>query len=177
MNITLSQLDGGLKRILISFLIALTMGVITGLVYLNYTTNYSSSGAIERFKGNESETQSEEFDIPETYAKNISEMLITTHNHVIGFSLIFLPLTIIFFFNSVITGVLKNILIVEPFFSTVISFGSLWLVRFVSSDFIYLTIISAVLIYSSYFIMAGVSLYELIFTNSGKQNSNSNSLD
>lgn len=177
MNITLSQLDGGLKRILISFLIALTMGVITGLVYLNYTTNYSSSGAIERFKGNESETLSEEFDIPETYAKNISEMLITTHNHVIGFSLIFLPLTIIFFFNSVITGVLKNILIVEPFFSTVISFGSLWLVRFVSSDFIYLTIISAVLIYSSYFIMAGVSLYELIFTKSGKQNNNSNSLD
>ncbi|HEX7358443.1 MAG TPA: hypothetical protein VF270_12100 [Ignavibacteriaceae bacterium] len=177
MNITLSQLDDGLKRILISFLIALTMGVITGLVYLNYTTNYSSSGAIERFKGNESETLSEEFDIPETYAKNISEMLITTHNHVIGFSLIFLPLTIIFFFNSVITGVLKNILIVEPFFSTVISFGSLWLVRFVSSDFIYLTIISAVLIYSSYFIMAGVSLYELIFTKSGKQNNKSNSLD
>ena len=139
------------------------MGVLTGLVYLNYTTNYSSRGAIERFKGSEAEILSEEFDIPETYAKSISEMLITTHNHVIGFSLIFLPLAIIFFFNSRIMGVLKNILVVEPFISTVISFGSLWLVRFVSNDFIYLTIISAVLIYTSYFLMTGISLYELIF--------------
>lgn len=165
MNVSLSELEGSLKFFLISFLIALTIGVLVGLAYLNYTTDYSSEGAIERFKGSEAKILTDEFDIPETYAKTISEMLITTHNHVIGFSLIFLPLGLIFYFNSIITGPLKKFLIVEPFFSTVISFGSLWLVRFVSNEFIYLTIISAVLIYSSYFLMTGISLYELMFKN------------
>jgi hypothetical protein len=163
MNITLSALDSALKIFLISFLIALTFGVLTGLAYLNYTTGYSSEGAIERFKGSEEQLLEDEFDIPDTYAKTISEMLITTHNHVIGFSLIFLSVGVVFYFNSIITGAVKKFLMIEPFFSTLISFGSLWLVRFVDKEFIYLTIISSVLIYISYFIMTCTALYELIF--------------
>jgi hypothetical protein len=163
MNTSLSQLDRNLKIFFISFLIALTFGVLTGLAYLNYTTDYSPKGAIERFKGSEGELLENEFDIPENYAKTISEMLITTHNHVIGFSLIFISIGYIFYFNSVVTRNWKKFFMIEPFISTVISFGSFWLVRFVNVNFIYITIISAVLIYSSYFFMTGISLYELIF--------------
>ena len=69
----------------------------------------------------------------------------------------------VFYFNSIVKGKFKIFLIAEPFVSTVVTFGSLWLVRFVNESFIYLTIISAVLLYVSFYLMSLISMYELIF--------------
>ena len=106
MNIELRQLDKNIKLFLISFLILLTLGVTIGMVYLYYTTNYSVSGTVNRFNG--SEVNEESFEIPDSYPKPLSEMLVTTHNHLIAFALIFLSLGSIFYFNSTIKGFWKN---------------------------------------------------------------------
>ncbi len=98
--------------------------------------------------------------------KPISEMLITTHNHILGFSFIFFITGMIFYFNSIISGFWKSFLLIEPTISIVITFGSIWLMRFVHEDFVYLTILSSVILYLSFFIMAGVSAYELKFKKS-----------
>ena len=163
MSFNLFELDKTLKYFLIAILFVLTTGLVVGLIYLNYTTNYSPKGAAQRFNGTNIEFEMNDIDIPENYPKPISEMLITTHNHILGFSFIFFITGIIFYFNSIINGFWKSFLLIEPTISIVITFGSIWLMRFVHKDFVYLTILSSAVLYLSFFIMAGVSAYELKF--------------
>lgn len=166
MNIKLTELDRALKYFLITIIFVLTIGVSTGLIYLFETTNYSPTGTVQRFSGSQMIEGDNEFEIPEYYPKPISEMLITTHNHILGFSFIFFIIGIIFYFNSVIIGFWKTFLLVEPVISVLITFGSLWLIRYVDTNFVYLTIISSTVLYISFFIMAGTCIFELQFKKS-----------
>ncbi len=163
MSFKLFELDKTLKNFLVAILFVLTTGLGTGLIYLNYTTDYTPKGATQRFNGTNIAQGIDDFDIPEYYPKPISEILITTHNHILGFSFIFFITGLIFYFNSIINGFWKSFLLIEPTISIVITFGSIWLMRFVHEDFVYLTIISSAILYLSFFIMAGVSVYELKF--------------
>ena len=163
MSYKLFELDKTLKNFLIAILFVLTTGLGAGLIYLNYTTDYTPKGTIERFNGTNIEQEMDDFDIPENYPKPISEMLITTHNHILGFSFIFFITGMIFYFNSIINGFWKAFLLIEPTISIVITFGSIWLMRFVHEDLVYLTILSSAILYLSFFIMAVVSVYDLKF--------------
>ncbi|MBU1095455.1 MAG: hypothetical protein KKB34_03155 [Bacteroidetes bacterium] len=165
MNSKLHLLDNTLKNLLVAYLLLLTVAVLVGLVFLKQSTNATVGGTIERWNGSESIKPIEPFDIPENYPKPINEMLLTTHNHLFGFALIFISVGIIFYFNSTIKGFWRSFLIIEPFISAVITFGSIWLMRFVSEYFVYLAIISAVIMYGSFFIMAGICIYELKIKN------------
>ena len=163
MNFKLFELDKTFKNFLIAILFVLTTGMVAGLIYLNYTTDYTPKGATQRFNGTSIEFEMDDINIPDNYPKPISEMLITTHNHILGFAFIFFITGLIFYFNSIINGFWKSFLLIEPTISIVITFGSIWLMRFVHEDFVYLTILSSVILYLSFFIMAGVSAYELKF--------------
>ncbi|MFC2134317.1 hypothetical protein ACFLTH_06825 [Bacteroidota bacterium] len=161
MNISLCKLDKSLKQLLSAYILILSIGVILGILYVRLNTNLTLTGTVERFNG--SDIVKSDFDVPEHYPKPLNELLLTTHNHFIGFSFIFLTIGLIFYFNSIITGVFKTILIVEPFVSILLTFGSIWGMRFIDDLFVYLLFISSVLMYLSYFIMAVTSTYELIF--------------
>ncbi len=163
MSYKLFEFDKTLKNFLIAILFVLTTGLGTGLIYLSYTTNYTPEGTTQRFNGSTELDVEDDFDIPENYPKPISEMLITTHNHILGFSFIFFITGLIFYFNSIINGFWKSFLLIEPTISIVITFGSIWLIRFVHEDFVYLTIFSSAILYISFFFMASISVYELKF--------------
>lgn len=167
MKIKLFKLDNTMKIFLSTFIAVLIIGVSVGLVYLNFTTKMNASGTIERYNG--SQNSSNDFEIAESYPKSISEMLTTTHSHVIIFALIFFAIGSIFYFNSIIKGFWKEFLIVEPLISTVITFSSIWGIRYIHESFIYLTIISAILMYVSFYFMSAISLYELIFMKNEKK--------
>lgn len=128
-----------------------------------------SISSVEHINGSEP-TQDSDFEIPEKYAKPVSELLITTHNHFFGFAFIFLALGTIFYFNSTITGIWKGLLITEPLFSTLFTFGGIWLVRYIHPGFIYLTVVSSTLIYLSFAVMVSVILYELLWKKSTRVN-------
>ena len=160
MKYSLHKLDLTLKRFLLAYISVLTIGVMLGLLYVRTNTSFSLNGTVERFNGS---SVDDEFSVPENYPKPISELLMTTHNHIIGFSFIFFSIGMIFYFNSTIIGVFKNILLFEPFLSILLTFGSIWGMRFIDDLFVYLLFISSTIMYLSYFIMAGVSAYELLF--------------
>jgi len=160
MEFKLYRIEKPLKRILTIFLITLTCGVIVGLIFLYQTTGYSDEATVNRINGSKVEN---EFDIPDYYPKPVSELLITTHNHIIGFSFIFFIIGGIFYFNSTVTGFWKSFLIIEPLISILITFGSLWGIRFIHTGFVYVTIASSTLIYTSYILMAAIIFYELNF--------------
>ena len=163
MSSKLFEMDKILKNFLIAILFVLTTGLGTGLIYLNYTTDYTPKGTIQRYNGTDIEQEMDDFDIPEYYPKPISEMLITTHNHILGFSFIFFITGLIFYFNSIINGFWKSFLLIEPPISIVITFSSIWLMRYLHEDFVYLTIFSSIILYLSFFFMASVSVYEMKF--------------
>ena len=157
-NISLHQLPAKLKLLLLLTVVNLTVGVGIGLYYVANTTQLSPDGTTEHFSGSEVES---DFDIPEKYPKPVSELLTTTHNHILSLTLIFLVIGGIFYFNTSISGRMKTFLIAEPFISIITTFGGIWLMRFVHPAFVYLVIPSGILMYGCYFIMAGVLLYEL----------------
>ena len=157
-NISLHQLPAKLKLLLLLTVVNLTVGVGIGLYYVANTTQLSPDGTTEHFSGSEVES---DFDIPEKYPKPVSELLTTTHNHILSLTLIFLVIGGIFYFNTSIGGRMKTFLIAEPFISIITTFGGIWLMRFVHPAFVYLVIPSGILMYGCYFIMAGVLLYEL----------------
>ena len=163
MELKLYRFNKPLKRFLTFFLITLTCGMIIGLVYLNHTTNLSANGTINRISGSQEEAG---FDIPDYYPKPISELLVTTHNHIIGFALIFFMIGGLFYFNTIVNGFWKNFIMIEPLISVLVTFGSIWGLRFISTDFIYITLVSSTLIYASYFVMVFIILYEVNFKKS-----------
>ena len=130
---------------------------------MGYTTQYSPSGTSEHFAGS---MISDDFDIPDKYPKPFSELLNTTHTHVLSMTFIFIITGGIFFFNSIITGSIKTFLIVEPFISIIVTFGGIWLVRFIHPGFSYLVILSGILMYLSFIIMASTIFYELSIKSS-----------
>lgn len=166
MKITLSDLDKPLKRFLTTFVIILCCGVITGLIYLRHTTSLSPDGAVEQISGTNETELSKDFDIPEKYPKTVSELLITTHNHIISFAFIFFLLGGIFYFNSIVKGFWKSFLMIEPLVSILTTFGSIWGIRYLSKVFVYTAVISSSLIYLSFFAMALIIIFELNFKKS-----------
>lgn len=159
-KINLYQLNNEIKLFITFFLISLAVGVFVGLIYLFQTTSYDKEIAAKRL-GESQPMLEEDFGINEASSKSVGELLMTTHNHIIGFSFIFFFVGAIFYFNSVVTGFWKMFLICEPFISALLSFSSMWAVRFWGKGFIYITIISAVIMYLSFFIMISISLFEL----------------
>jgi len=159
----LYELPRKLKILCFITVFNLTIGVGVGLYYVGYTTQYSLSGTSEHFAGSKI---SDDFDIPDKYPKPFTELLNTTHTHVISLTFIFLIIGGIFYFNSIITGSMKTILIIEPFISIIVTFGGIWLIRFIHPGFSYLVILSGILMYLSFIIMASTIFYELSIKSS-----------
>ena len=161
----LHQLDNILKYFLSLFLIVMSIGVTIGLMYVRSTTNISTEGTIHQYAGSDVK---DKFDIPEHYPKPISDMLMTTHNHIISFAMIFGMIGLLFYFNSMIMGTWKFILMAEPLISTIITFGSIWGIRFIAPEFAFITMIAGILMYFTYYIMVGIMLYELLLYSEKK---------
>lgn len=155
---TLVSFDRTLKKFLISYIILLIVGMSVGFIYLYETTKATKEGTVEQIRGSE---VGDEFEIPSKYPKGINELLISTHNHIFGMGFIFFSLGAIFYFSA-INSFWKSFLLIEPLVSTIVTFSSIWLIRFVDKNFVYLTITSAILMYTSFFAMSIICLYELI---------------
>ena len=159
METKLYQINSNLKLLIISYLIVLGVGVSTGLTYIYLTTTMTPSGTIEQYLGNNDDWEPK---LPKEFIDLISH----AHTHISKFSIIFLSIGFIFLFNSIINGITKIFLIIEPFFSILITFGGFFILRYISSDFAYIIIISSILMYTCFYIMLFTSLYELIFKKS-----------
>ncbi|MAZ60577.1 MAG: hypothetical protein CMG50_00145 [Candidatus Marinimicrobia bacterium] len=158
-NFKLKNFDSTAKTFLAFFLFTIQIGIVIGVGYIYYTTSLNPEGTIEHYNGSEVV----EDVIPEEFPKPLEGMILTTHAHVNSFALISLIIGSIFYFNSIITNKLKLILMVEPFISTIITFSSIWVMRYLNESFVYLVMISSLLMYLCWTIMVIISFYELLF--------------
>jgi len=157
----LSHWPKSLKNLLSVFILVITIGVTTGLLYVNQTAGFKPEGTVEHYRGSPID---HEFAIPEKYEKSINNMLLTTHSHIVSFSIIFLIMGAILNFTSFLSPGWKNFFMIEPLISTLVTFASLWALRFIHPSFSILTLISALLMYSSFYIMAGLIIFESAFS-------------
>ena len=158
-SIKLIELDNSISYVLSVFLITMGIGIFTGLYFVYLTTDMTPQGTVEQYRGSELINDN---DIPDKFKKPIESMVMTTHDHINTFAMISFLLGIIFYFNSIIVGKLKFFLLIEPYFSIIITFSSMWLMRFCHPNFVYIMMISAILMYSVWYIMIFISLYELL---------------
>ena len=156
---TLREQNDQVKLLIVAFTICLVVGVSIGLVYIYTTESTSAAGTIEHYRGSD---VTGDFDIPYKYPKTFEGMLLTTHTHVIAFAIIFLILGLFWAMNSIVVGWWKLFFLVEPFVSVLITFLSLWGIRYVSDSFSYISMVFGILTYTSFYLMAWIILLDLL---------------
>ena len=156
---TLREQNDQVKMLILAFSICLVVGVTIGLIYVYETESTSAAGTIEHYRGSD---VTGDFDIPDKYPKTFEGMLLTTHTHVIAFAIIFLILGLLWAMNSIVVGWWKLFFLVEPFVSVLITFLSLWGIRYVSDSFSYISMVFGILTYTSFYLMAWIILLDLL---------------
>ena len=152
----INSLDTNLKKLLTYYLFTIGIGFSLGVLYVYLNSEFSNTGMVEQYVGNNDEWEPK---LPKT----LKDLVSHTHEHITMFSIIFLSLGLIFSHNSVIKGFWKSFLILEPFISIIITFGGFFIIRYITTTFSYVIIISSFLMYICFYIMLFVCLYELIF--------------
>lgn len=158
------QLDGliyrlpkNLKVLIGTFIIVLSIGFFTGLLFVGKTSSTDPNGIEEQYLGNEADEDAEVM----KFKKSEQEMLTLVHNHVLSMSIIFF-LTGIILSTTKIHVKLKLWLMIEPFISVILTFGGLFLLWKGVLWMKYVVIISGTLMTISYTLAIFIILYQLL---------------
>ncbi len=111
-----------IKLLIGAFIIVLSIGFYTGLLFVGETSSANPNGIEEQYLGNEDD---ENADIMR-FKKSPQEMLTLVHNHILSMSIIFFLVGGLLSITK-LNKKLKLFLIVEPFVSVVLTFGGLYL--------------------------------------------------
>ena len=143
------------KLFIASFVVVLSIGYSTGLLFVRQTQSVSPDGIEQNYLGNE--------DIENVkvmkFEKGAREMLTIIHTHILSMSFIFFFLGGLLAMTS-IPKRWKAFLMIEPFFSILITFGGIYFMWMGVIWLKYIVMLSGVLMTLVYFVSAGVVLYE-----------------
>lgn len=111
-----------IKLLIGAFIIILSIGFFTGLLFVDETSSVNPNGIEEQYLGNESDENAEVM----KFRKSDQQMLTLVHNHIISMSIIFFLLGLILS-TTQLNKKLKLFLMIEPFISIVLTFGGIYL--------------------------------------------------
>ena len=112
-----------LKLLIAAFVVVLSIGFYTGLLFIGQSSGVSSQGIEQQYLGNEEEENPEVM----KFKKGEREMLTIIHTHILSMSFIFFLLGIIVV-TTKLNKSFKLFLIIEPFASVLLTFGGIYLV-------------------------------------------------
>ncbi len=110
------------KLFILCFLIVINIGFTTGLLFVGNTQSITPGGMVENYLGNEDDQEASEM----KFKKSDHEMLTLLHTHILSTSFIFFLMGGLLAFTS-LSKKLKYFLMIEPFFSIILTFGGLYL--------------------------------------------------
>lgn len=157
----IQQFPKEIKTVIVAFVVVLSIGFYGGLKFVDKTTNFQSKGIENHYLGNENDENAETM----MFKKNEQEILTIVHNHMLSLSVIFLLLSLILSTTS-INKKLKYFLMVEPFFSIILTFGGLYYLWKGLLWVKYLIIFSGVFMTLSFALATGFILYEILLKKS-----------
>lgn len=123
------QLDGliyklskELKWLIAAFIIVLSIGFYSGLLFVGETSSANPNGIEEQYLGNEADEEATVM----KFKKSEQEMLTLVHNHILSMSIIFFLVGALLSMTK-LNKKIKLFLMIEPFISVILTFGGLYL--------------------------------------------------
>ena len=160
-NGLLLSLPKEVKYFLATFIVVLSFGYFTGLLFVNQTETTLPSGIEENYLGNEEDVDANVM----KFKKGEREMLTIIHTHILSMSFIFFLLGGIMLFTKLPTS-LKMFLIIEPFFSVLLTFGGIYFMWAGVIWMKYIVMISGVLMTIIFTTSVLIALYQLLIKKS-----------
>ncbi len=111
-----------IKLLIGAFIIVLSIGFYTGLLFVGETSSANPNGIEEQYLGNEDDENATVM----RFKKSEKEMLTLVHNHILSMSIIFFLIGLLVAITK-LNNKLKLFLIIEPFVSVIFTFGGLYL--------------------------------------------------
>ncbi|MFT5216218.1 MAG: hypothetical protein ACI83H_001339 [Glaciecola sp.] len=111
-----------LRWLIGAFIIVLSIGFYSGLLFVGETSSANPNGIEEQYLGNEAD----EGAMVMKFKKSEQEMLTLVHNHILSMSIIFFLVGLILSITK-LNKKLKLFLMIEPFISVILTFGGLYL--------------------------------------------------
>ena len=121
LNGIISTFPKELKMLIAAFIVVLSIGFYTGLLFVGETSSVNPNGIEEQYLGNENDVDATVM----KFKKNEQQMLTLVHGHILSMSIIFFLVGLILC-TTKLPRKLKAILIVEPFLSVILTFGGLY---------------------------------------------------
>lgn len=146
-----------IKILIASFLLVLSVGYYTGLLFVNDTTEMNSEGIEMQYLGNEFDEDAKVM----KFKKSEREILTLVHNHILSLSIIFFLLSALLATTSINRKV-KRFLMIEPFISILLTFGGIYIIWLGITWFKYVVMISGMMMTLS-FISASVLVFIQLF--------------
>jgi len=134
------------------------VGYTTSLLFVHHTTRMTPLGVATHYRGADSTVAS---DAPMEFPKSYAEMLTITHTHLLAMAAIFV-------FSGAALALCerpgerwRRLLIAEPFVALLVSFVSMWLMRYVDARFSWLLTLSSALMALTFYVQSYYVLREL----------------
>lgn len=153
-----------LKLLIAAFVVVLSVGFYTGLLFVGETSGVEPSGIEEQYLGNEADEDAEVM----KFKKSQHEMLTIIHTHILSMSFIFFLLGIILITTD-LSKKLKIFLLIEPFVSVILTFGGLYLLWIGLGWMHYVVIFSGILMTMTFIMNTTIILTQLCIKSSSKQ--------
>lgn len=131
------------------------VGYTTSLVYVWHTTRLAPGGIADHYRGAESAEGAMQF------PKSFAEMLTITHTHLLAMAAIFVVSGVSLSLCERVPDRWKRFLVVEPFGALLVSFASMWLMRYAHPGFGLLLALSSGLMALAFYAQSALVLWEL----------------
>lgn len=135
------------KRLVFIFVAVAFVGVVLGAVFIEATTHLTPQGVVEQYKGIGEDRVEEVKELK--FPKPFKDMLTTTHNHILGLSSLFVIVGFLYL-HAGEEKAWRLAVAVEPLISLILTFGGLWVMRYLWEPFVYIVILSGTLMVGAY---------------------------
>jgi hypothetical protein len=156
LNGLILNLPKEIKLLIGAFIIVLSIGFFTGLLFVSETSSANPNGIEEQYRGNEADEDATIM----RFKKSEREMLSIVHSHVLSMSIIFFLLGLILSITNLNIKI-KIFLMIEPFFSVILTFGGLYLLWKGMLWMKYIVMFSGTLMTLTFTIAIAIILYQL----------------
>ena len=156
LNGLISTFPKHVKLFIAAFVIVLSIGFFTGLLFVSQTNSNTPNGMVENYLGNENIDDAKTM----IFKKGDREMLTILHTHILSLSFIFFFLGGLISITS-LSPKQKSFLMIEPFVSILLTFGGIYLMWKGILWMKYVVMFSGIVMTIVFIVCAGAVLFQL----------------
>jgi hypothetical protein len=153
------HLSPTLRSLGLSITLVQLVGYTTGLVFIRHTTGMTPPGVSAQYRGTDSTVVA---DAAMKFPKSYAEMLNITHTHLLSMAAIFVFSGLALALCERPAERWRRVMVVEPFVALLVSFASMWLMRYVDPGFSWLLMLSSGLMALTFYLQSYFVVRELV---------------